>query len=226
MKRYIKCGRQYNAEKAFSVDPNVRAKYASTIKNVELLEIYSHDPVPYVRECVANNPATPLDVLRQMIEDPTNGFFVLRELARNPNTPVDGLKRLVQLERGDHVDLKMCIASNPSAPADLLSELSKISFMPLHRAIVYNRNTPPDIIDKLVKNDPYDVRGAAADNPNTRSETLAFIFDNTSEAQMDYRFLRSLARNPNTPVDLLNRLVKDTYLKDLVEANPSYRGIV
>ena len=77
------------------------------------------------------------------------------------------------------------------------------------------RETNPDVLSILAKDDDRDVRWNVAQNDNTPADTLRIL------ARDDDRFVRyTVARNKNTPVDVL-RIFADSGMRDAVADNES-----
>jgi len=77
-----------------------------------------------VRQGVAVNPNTPLDVLRLLGNEATESSRTVRKaVAKNPNTPPDVLRTLGNEETESEGDVRQAVASNPHTPVDILRSL-------------------------------------------------------------------------------------------------------
>lgn len=98
------------------------------------------------RAALAQNPATPLQVLRKLACD--GDLDIRRGLAENPACPADILFKL-----GQNQDLTVlkALAENPNAPSELLEDLATRGNASLCRALSHNPNLPRAVFLKLLQ---------------------------------------------------------------------------
>ena len=167
------------------------------------------------REALAENPATPGDVLAKLADDPK--WWIRKAVAANPSTPIDVLEKLAEgvnsvkggaatnpnlptalllkLSEDEDVGVRMGAASNPAAPADLLERLSQDESR-VRECLAANPSTPVDILIKLSEERTY-ISKKVATNPNINSR----IFD-TLFADQDSEVCLELTRNPSLPLPI------------------------
>ena len=67
-----------------------------------------------------------------------------------------------------------------------------------------NKNTSPEILEKLVEDEDANVRETVAENPNTPAEFLKNLAEDR-----DWFIRWEVASNPNTPIEVLRKLAKN-----------------
>jgi Leucine rich repeat variant len=150
-----------------------------------------HDPDLAARLARANAEDIPAPVLKQLVQDENDG--VRRAVAGNPNTPATSLK---QLAMDIDPEVRLAVASNPNTTEDVLLMLRE----EFPDAIIEN---PIFNILRLEKPESKLVRLCLAGSLTTSAETLAIL------AQIsDEEILCAVAENPNTPVAVLEQLIK------------------
>lgn len=213
-------------------DPEVRAAVAeNSLTPPEILKILAKDKSREVRERVAGNTSTPVETLdvmakvsylRELIaENPSISMTLLKELsvnrnedvrravAQNPTTPPE---ILVLLAKDTEYSVRHNVAYNRTTPAEALVILAKEAGYMIRAGVARDRNTPPELLEELASDDIAEVRFSVAANP---SAPLDLIFRmnllKSSAAEGDeYGFGRaSLAKNPDTPVEILELFSKD-----------------
>ena len=139
---YIKCSEEYDPTTAFSNNSDRRLAAASTTTSIELLEIYSFDPVFLVRYRVTQNKNTPGDVLQDILDGQLD----------------DEERKLVQLQ----------VAKHPNALPETLAELSTSDSWTVRWRVAENPNTPTDVLLTLTNDPDLDVRTAATTSMYSR----------------------------------------------------------
>jgi Leucine rich repeat variant len=181
-------------------NPNRRSR-----PSPEWLRKLAQDNNHWIRAQVASNPATPIDVLEILADDPyhNDGSYYVRER----------------------------VAANLITPVNILLKLSRDSSC--FHEITRNPNTPTNILEELLINKNYDTIRAMASNPYTPIHILAKIaclYPNLriAQAQLPYDYYQgrilttpiphflnheyllqdiiALCRNPATPSDILEKL--------------------
>ncbi|MEW6491455.1 MAG: hypothetical protein AB1589_02730 [Cyanobacteriota bacterium] len=183
-------------------DKSIREFVASNPNTpVQLLKQLAQDKDIDVRRCVARNPNTPLKLLQQLTQDEDN--YVRLCIACKPDLPVQILK-LLKLDHNILVD----VASNPNTPVQVLEQLAQhdnYSFVRMY--VASNPNTPVQVLEQLAEDDKYHfVRMCVACNPNTPFKFLEQLVQDE-----DKRVRRFVAKNPNIPVQLLDYLIQSDY---------------
>ncbi len=164
-----------------------------------------------VRQGVAVNPNTPLDVLRILGNEATESEGNVRQaVAENPSTPEDALRILGNETTESKGWVRYVVARNPSTPEDTLrllgnSKTESVGFV--RQGVAENPTTPPDVL-RLLGNQKTeskgDVRQAVASNPTTPEDALRLLGNETTESSWLVR--RAVAQNPSTPEDALRLL--------------------
>lgn len=135
-----------------------------------IFEKLSSDPDPGVRQYVGANPNISRKTLKKLAADPNS--LVRSSLADNPNWTADEIRRMYRHKTA----LPCLIARNPSAPPDVLKELSYGSDYIVLASLASNPSIPPYVINRLVNDPNPSVRLRLADNkaiPTSVLERLA-----------------------------------------------------
>jgi DNA-directed RNA polymerase subunit RPC12/RpoP len=101
---------------------------------------------------------------------------IFEALAENPATPADVLAQVARLnesrvpsERGDHDER---LAKHPNAPAALLAELARSEDASAREAVAQHRHTSAEVLESLAADPEADVRAEVAKRPELSPETL------------------------------------------------------
>lgn len=178
-------------------NPTVRKliESARTSTSPEDLTALATNPLPDVMGTVARNPYTPQEVLRKLAEEESYSRY--QEKGGITSFPVS-----------------YRVAQNPNAPLDLLLWLAT-------KGIVAEENLVESVskitsfgeLTVLATNQAVAVRIGVAKSFHTPVKILAMLADDPSS------LVRSaVAEHPNTPEDILGRLVNDDPDKDVREA--------
>lgn len=217
--------------KEFAKSPNLGAKTLVAMRDdcdEELQKMLFDDDS--VLEALSYSKNLSLDIATKMIE---NNLFVqniaknialnevifdllLREfsqvLALNSSLSFDMQKALVEL---NNIDIDINLASNSTLYSEVLQLLLKRNDTRVTLELYKNPITPKEILQEGYKNEPN--RYALSQNPSTPQEILSALYEG---ATID--ILRALAKNENTPVDILYQLQLDSRVAKEVKQNPTF----
>ena len=229
MKRYIRSAVVNISDESDDIKRSV-AMYPST--DADTLTALSKDPSPKVRLFVAYNTHTPTDALISLVNDSDSS--VRQKALANPRLPTEELAKAVD-ERGGW-ELDICgVAENPNCPASILDALAHKSRLEgvllriakhhnvsedtllylstnysdaVRYSVVSNANTPLYIIEHMIDDSTDVVRRCIAMDPRISAESLVRLSEDS-----DVSVVEEVARNPNTPTFVLDRLVDyDNYM--------------
>ncbi len=231
-------------------DPNGRDNYYYTVCSyiaqrsdapAGALAFFSHSRMAQIRQIVAGNSSTPLEVLTQMINSETDES-VLQRLARNRNltsdllgliaqTPDSSVRTLLiyhpnittklwmQLARDETTSIRQAIATNSNIP-EVLQNLYLDEDSEVRVKVAANSNLPPDFLEVLAIDSNASVRGAVAINPNTPQSVLENL---AQDEKVEVR--RAVAQNPNTPAPI-SKTLSDLVLQPINSyTSPTLRGL-
>jgi hypothetical protein len=160
----------------------------------------------YVRMWAAEEPASPVHVLRSLADDADPGI-VLATMG-NPAFPTEEMEptrqRLLKL-RGKQL---LALLENKAAPSEILEAKSTSKDRDVRKAIAGNSSTPVHVLGALARDSDASVRQSVAANTSTPVAVLEVLAKDKVE-----RVRRLVARNPLAPVSLLVSLVEDTSLE-------------
>lgn len=125
--------------------------------------------------------------------------------ARHPDTPVHILEELFNSEKGLALTH---LASNPSAPPELLEKLADRTngYGDIGREVAANPSTPVSLLEKLADSDFHNaVHQGVACNPMTPPSLLERL---AHKPRMQSYVYETIAQNPNTPVRVLEYLAQ------------------
>ena len=150
---------------------------------------------------MAESAETSSYVLKQLATD--DNRFIRKAVAENKNTPAEVLKLLVA---DTYAGVRESVARNPNATAEVLSCLVSDYSEIIRNAIVLSPNVTDKILMELLKNDNKDNDNAfmVARCEKASPTILTYIFEHVDSD--DYSVMRRLARNPNTPIEILRAL--------------------
>lgn len=172
---------------------------------------------------IADNPRTSPGILRLLWA--TGDENVRRKVAANPNTPRSILRRVAERRFGNP-DLSYGVGLNPAAPVSVLLRLAAVH--PTARpAVAANRNSPPRLLARLLRDENPDVVRKAMANPSTPAEAalekvmLAGLVDGDIGVDMWI----ALAGNPNVHPELHECLYRNPneFVRACFAGNPSAR---
>lgn len=167
-------------------------------------------------DAVAANPNTPPPVLHGIafatlpIDNEDALYDAAYVAIRNPSLP---LEDLVALASDGSVEIRGGIAENPSCPVEILralsTDLGAADGNPLARSgCAANPSIPSDILSRLLHDDDWRVRRAAAGNPVVSVAVLERFasleyWKSTPGGFVDTFVLEGVANNPRTPRSVL-----------------------
>lgn len=152
---------------------------------------------------IAESSDTSSYVLKQLATD--DNRFIRKAVAENKNTPAEVLKLLVA---DTYAGVRESVACNPNATAEVLSCLVNDYSETIRNAITLSPNVTDKILMELLKNDNKDNDNAfmVARCEKASPSTLTYIFEHVDSD--DYSVMRRLAKNPNTPIEVLRALAE------------------
>lgn len=168
----------------------------------ELQRLASH-PEEKVKQAVAQNEQTPVEILQILAQDQASN--VRRYVASHPQTPVEILLKLAQ-DEDQYV--REQVASHPQTPAEALQMLAQTQDQgwigsTTRRHVAAHPQVTEQILRMLAQDEEKRVREEVAGNPLTPAEVLRSLALNK-----DRGVLRVVARNSQTPIEALQRLAK------------------
>ncbi|MEH2059718.1 MAG: hypothetical protein V7K97_26895 [Nostoc sp.] len=227
------------------LDDNDFALASAVDTSVVVLEELSLHPQPEVREAVARNPNTPIEVLLKLgkefpdaitanpifnlllLENP-DSHFVRLSLARSTTTSESAIARLSKIE---DEEILCAVARNPKTPLHILEQLlenpptfyddenaDEFDFDELFIAIVQNPNTSESLLLQLAERGSSNVKMAIAQNPKAPLSLLNQFAD-----WRNFRMHKAIARNPQAPSAILEKLAgeNEKEIRDLVKNHPN-----
>lgn len=112
-------------------------------------------------------------------------------------------------------DYPISLAMNESLTLQMQKELLELNNSDINYALSLNNNLAEDIITNLLKSDDEKIRLCIYENSSTPSEILTEAYKN-SENHM------ALAKNENTPIEILYQLQLDSKYERYVKTNAAY----
>lgn len=198
-------------------DDNVRyiaARCVILSGDVPALSHFALDADPSVREFVAAQRQTPVEVLIRLASD--HDRSVRLKVAGNPSTPSDVLDRLSKITSAPYSfqNFQRAVAGNPSGPPTTLTRLAKTSDEDVLAAIAGNPSTPTKVLDRLasIKGRPA-IRSAVGRNPSAPEAILTRLAKDNHPDVRD-----AVAINPNTPGSIATRLLAALERRDEAES--------
>jgi hypothetical protein len=200
----------------------------------ETLYKLAKDNFNHVRACVAGNLNVPQDVLSILALD--RSYDVRLEVAKQQKATV---KELRILSEDDDWSVRRAVLENLNISDDIYALLQddlglearshhkhnpivaieSLKIRALNKncsvrwRVAINPNTPSDTLDFLSRDEYEPVREHVASNRNTPPQTLAFM----ASYETSYDILKSIAKNPNTPIDALIKLMDTQQLFAVAE---------
>ncbi len=183
-----------------------------------------------VRIHAAPNENLPIYYLEKMLDD--KSWKVVRACSWNPNFTTDMLEKLIQHKnryvRGSLVNhaglsIENLITLSKDESSWVKGEAAKNSRLPetemrrlflegdhlVKVGLAGNRKIPMDILITLSEEDDHQVRRKVASNPSLPEIDMRRLFSEEKNALLHSETKRGLAKNPNTPIDILIELGKD-----------------
>lgn len=195
-----------------------------------ILKLLAQDVESGVRCSVAENPNVPIALLRILAQDESLNVRV--GVAYNRNAPVELLKLL---SSDECEEVRRYVANNPSAGADILESLSHDKSHAVRIAVAGNFNTSASTLERLFSNcqaigNAFGYRdNMVANLARADFQVRAGSFDREVWFIEYENFILAIAKNPNTPLHILNILscyltgpMLATALQNCVAENPSW----
>lgn len=135
-------------------------------------------------------------------------FEIKAAIAANPKTPAEILKKIANgdfLSYGQDQEnkIKAAIAANPSAPEAVLRDFKRSSALPeILASLATNPNLPEDIITDFIIKGTDKTKASLASNESLTEENFTSLYKKAK----DYETAMALARNPKTPIEILQNL--------------------
>ena len=165
----------------------------------------------WVMSLIASNPATPVKVIEELVNELPDYSAVMNSIAKNPNTPLVVLERLAN---NSDTDVHYDVACNVNTPPELVEQILKNTDWETIEAIFTNTEIkiPPNVLERLATyTDTNGLeylmsfrRAFVARHPHTTGVTLARLSMYEDEDIHD-----AILTNPNTPPEVLERLFNE-----------------
>lgn len=156
------------------------------------------DPFATVRELVAKNPNTQPETLELLADDPD--FSVRVVVARNFKTPP-----WVVAVMADDEQVWPSVASNHSAPPEVLQTLAVSDSVEVRKRLAYNDSLPLESFAQLLEDPDEDVRDDALNASGPRI-CATFGIDKSNTAAIEYLLGQEWwAMEPDDPAVVLAR---------------------
>jgi hypothetical protein len=194
-----------------------------------------------IRQAVAQNLNTPLEILEQLISD--SNSEVVRQALKHPHATLDLLNKSPEFHKAKNWRLRVMIARDARTSLDVLLQLAEDDSAFVRYAVSRNPHTPQDVaeqagdsnyfqqllqagiagndlkqLERLSTSYSVKLRKAVAYNQNTPRRIMEILVTDSS-----YQVRRELARNHKTPQHLLETLANDrrSCVRISVAANPT-----
>lgn len=126
--------------------------------------------------------------------------------ATDPHTPTDILHALALLPGDHNARVRGAVVAHPAIRPDTLAVLADDPETSVRRTVAGNLNTPTDVVNRLAFDHEQAVRAFALTNPNVEIGVLRVCVSDPACAV-------ALAKNPETPADVLVELAKSDRAK-------------
>jgi hypothetical protein len=164
---YQKCSVTTLRNLSSSPSKEVRALVASNPAAEEgILDQLSSDKDIAVRQYVGGNLNISRKTLKKLASDPE--YLVRSSVVRNPNWTADEIRQMYRNNKESHSK----IAANPSAPPDVLKELTYGSDYNINSSLARNPSIPPYVINRLANDTEPSIRLVLAHNKALPISTL------------------------------------------------------
>ena len=204
---------------------------------MDILITLSEDDDHKVRVKVASNPSLPVIDMRRLFSEKKTALLhseTKRGLAKNPNTPIDILIELnkdesitVRTSLLNHPKMKQRVqaAQNPKLTETEMRRLFREGDLSVRAGLAANPKVPMDILMTLSEDDDPVVRMRVASNPSLPENDIRRLFSEKGCAITNIATRHGLAKNPNTPIDILIELSKDkkSYIRSFASQHPKMK---
>ena len=183
-------------------DCDSRIKIAEREKSASILAFLANDKSYCVRAAVAKNHNTSEEILAHLAKDVE--WVVRAEVAKNPSTTKATLMDLAKND-DEYLNVKIAVAQNSKATADVLDELAKNKEFYYERvllAVVKNPNTSTKTLAELAKVSWSSIKSEIAKNQSTPDEVIIYI-----AKEGDQFACQEIARRSNIHVEVAKSLL-------------------
>ena len=155
-------------------------KFVTGNRNTPPEALYELSKDEDLKLTAAQNPSLPSTRLHELASDEKG--YIREKVAENRSTPPETLRTLASDEGG----MVRLVANNPSAPRDLLRDLSEHEEDDLRFYVSRNPSTPPECLDALSADNDMEIREKVAQNPSTTLATLSKLSDSSDPDVASY----------------------------------------
>lgn len=158
---------------------------------------------PDILEALSQNR----NLKRSLIEE----FLKDEKLGRNVAKNIKLTDELFELFKTNKIGL----ALNESLTLDMQKELLSYGDEKISYALALNKAIDEEIVNQLLESKNEEIRSALYENPKTSAAIL-------EEAYRNNRYCKEIAKNENTPVEILYQLQLDSRYARFVMENPAF----
>ncbi len=158
---------------------------------------------PNILEALSQNR----NLKRELIEE----FLKDEKLGRNVAKNIKLTDELFELFKTNKIGL----ALNESLTLDMQKELLSYGDEKISYALALNKAIDEEIVNQLLESKNEEIRSALYENPKTSAAIL-------EEAYRNNRYCKEIAKNENTPVEILYQLQLDSRYARSVMENPAF----
>jgi len=224
-----------------NIERNHNVQYATTgfvhlikqTKSPQLLEsILTLKPIKYnpkMKMQIAMNEFSSESILKHLAKD--DNYEIKEALSLNKNLNIDIIKEFIKDENlGENIaksinldeqyflllsEYKIALALNESLTLKMQEELSTCRDEEVDFALALNDNIDIEILNKLLKSKNETIVSALYENKVMPIKTLEDAYENN-------KYLEQLAKNENTPVEILYQLQLDSRYERYVKSNAGF----
>lgn len=124
-------------------------------------------------------------------------------------------KVLEKLAKSPRIYVRIAVATNENTPIHCLNALSEDKDILVQCYVAKNKNIPIETLEKLARCENWQLRSWVADNKITPNYILEFFVDEMAKLKdvelQDKLVLLNVAKNPNTSVEVLEKLLLDDW---------------
>lgn len=124
-------------------------------------------------------------------------------------------KILAKLAKSSILYVRLAVATNGNTSIDCLNLLAEDKDILVQCYVAKNKNIPIETLEKLARHENWQLRSWIADNKITPNYILEFFVDEMAKLKdvllEDKIVLLNVAKNPNTSVDVLEKLLHDDW---------------
>jgi hypothetical protein len=197
------------------IDPYTRAQVVP-IANDKRLAVFAKDPDSMVREAVAQNPHTPLEILLELLKDPE--IEVVERLAENEAHHPEIWEALLKLE---NKGTWLCHSIASNVPKEFITKAREVLDPQFLHYFLFNENMPDEWLEEMLADPQVDQDGLANAFFNRRALEAKhlpyFINSKNITARERVAGFRPL------PLEYQKKLIKDksASVRSTLAANPT-----